>query len=112
MKKKIDPLLIILNELKAIRNETRIVKSELRNIKSDNDFFNLRIKALENSFDDEMAIIKEQNIEFKDEIMGEIKAMREELTIALEQYKRHQEVLDKHDQIISRLKNIPPSPAI
>jgi len=40
--------------------------------------------------------LKEEILEFKDEILGEVEAMREELTIALGQYSRHEDTLENH----------------
>jgi len=40
--------------------------------------------------------LKEEILEFKDEILGEVKAMREELTVALGQYSRHEDTLENH----------------
>lgn len=63
-----------------VLNELKIIKTEIRPLKDDDKLIGLRIRSLENRLADEAALIREQNLEFKDEILGEIKAMREELT--------------------------------
>lgn len=95
--KKDDSLAKILDELK-------IIKSEMREVKSDRRTLELRIRGLKDSLDDESALIKEQNLEFKDEILGEIKAMREELAATLSQYGRHEDILDSHEKRIEKVE--------
>jgi chromosome segregation ATPase len=97
MMKKDDSLAKILDELK-------IIKSEMREAKSDRRTLELRIRGLKDSLDDESALIKEQNLEFKDEILGEIKAMREELVATLSQYGRHEDILDNHEKRIEKVE--------
>lgn len=87
-----------------VLRELKIIKNEIRGLKDENKLTNLRIRALEDRLEDEAALIKEQNVEFKDEILGEIKAMREELTVALGQYTRHEETLESHEKRISNLE--------
>jgi hypothetical protein len=99
MTKKDDSLVRILDELK-------IIKSEMRESKSDRKILELRIRGLKDSLDDESALIKEQNLEFKDEILGEIKAMREELAATLGQYGRHGDTLDNHEKRIGKVEKI------
>jgi len=48
--------------------------------------------------------LKEEILEFKDEILGEVEAMREELTIALGQYSRHEDTLENHEERLSKLE--------
>ncbi len=97
MIKKDDSLAKILDELK-------IIKSEMRESKSDRRILELRVRGLKDSLDDKSALIKEQNLEFKDEILGEIKAMREELAVALGQYSRHEDTLDNHEKRIEKVE--------
>lgn len=91
-------------EPSSILKELKIIKAEIRRLKDENKLTNSRIRGLENKLEDEAALIREQNLEFKDEILGEIKAMREELTIALGQYTRHEETLEEHAKRISSLE--------
>jgi len=95
--KKDDSLAKILDELK-------IIKSEIRESKTDTRILESRIRGLKDSLDDESALIKEQNLEFKDEILGEIKAMREELAATLGQYGRHEDTLDNHEKRIGKVE--------
>lgn len=95
--KKDDSLAKILDELK-------IIKSEIRESKTDTRILESRIRGLKDSLDDESALIKEQNLEFKDEILGEIKAMREELAATLGQYGRHEDTLDNHEKRIEKVE--------
>lgn len=104
MKQKTDSRLQIIQELKKIADELKIIKSEMRSLKNDNRFLDIKIRALKSSIDDESALIKEQNIEFKDEILGEVKAMREELAVVLEQYRRHDDILEEHSKKITHLE--------
>jgi len=97
MMKKDDSLAKILDELK-------IIKSEIRESKTDTRILESRIRGLKDSLDDESALIKEQNLEFKDEILGEIKAMREELAATLGQYGRHEDTLDNHEKRIEKVE--------
>ena len=46
--------------------ELQIIKAEIRGLKDENKFTNLRIRTLENKLEDEAALIREQNLEFKD----------------------------------------------
>lgn len=88
----------------SVSKELKIIKAEIRRLKDENKLTNFRIKSLESKLEDEAALIREQNLEFKDEILGEIKAMREELTVTLGQYTRHEETLGDYEKRISRLE--------
>lgn len=97
-------------EPSSVLKELKIIKAEIRRLKDENKLTNSRIRSLENKLEDEAALIREQNLEFKDEILGEIKAMREELTMALGQYTRHGETLEEHEKRISSLEQKTISP--
>ena len=76
--------------------DLKIIKWGIRNLKENINSLGLKVRVLKDSLDDESALIKEEILEFKDEILGEVKAMREELTIALGQYSRHEDTLENH----------------
>lgn len=61
----------------SVLRELKIIKSEIRRLQTQDRLTNFSIRALEGKLKDEAALIREQNLEFKDEILGEIKAMRE-----------------------------------
>jgi len=67
-----------------ILRELKIIKTEIRDLHGENVMTKSRIRSLQDKIEDKSALIREQNLEFKDEILGEIKAMREELTATLE----------------------------
>ena len=94
----------IRKELSPVLKELKIIKAEIRRLKDEDKLTNFRIKALKNQLEDEAALIREQNLEFKDEILGEIKAMREELAVALGQYTRHEETPEAHEKRITSLE--------
>jgi len=43
-------------------------------------------------------------VKFKDEVLDEVKAMRQELKVTLGQYKRHEETLEAHQKRITSLE--------
>jgi hypothetical protein len=88
-----------------ILRELKIIKNEIRGLKNEDKFTNFKIRSLQDKLEDEATLIREQNLEFKDEILGEIKAMREELTVALGQYGRHEETLEDYEKRISHLEH-------
>ena len=53
---------------------------------------------------DEEALTREQNLEFKVEILGELKAMREEFTAHQGAHDRQQDTLDGHEERITSLE--------
>jgi len=63
-----------------VLRELKIIKTEIRDLKDENMLTKSRIRVLQNQLKDESSLIREQNLEFKDEILNEIKAMREEYT--------------------------------
>lgn len=85
-------------------DEFKIVKGEIRSLKDDVKLLDIRVRGIKTSFEDETTLIKEQIVEFKDEVLGEVKAMREELTVALGQYSRHEDQLEKHEHRLSKLE--------
>lgn len=91
-------------ELSSILRELKIIKAEIRRLKEENRSTRLSIRVLKDKLEDESNLIQERNLEFKDEILGEIKAMREELTVALGQYTRHEETLEVHEKRITSLE--------
>ena len=91
--KKTTSSLIILRELK-------IIKTEIRDLQRERRFSEFSIRSLESKLKDETALIREQNIEMKDEILGEIKAMREELEVTLGQYQRQDKRISKLEKAI------------
>lgn len=88
----------------SVLTELKIIKAEIRRLKEENKLTNSRIRALMNKLEDETALIREQNLEYKDAILGEIKDMREELTVTLGQYTRHEETLEDHEERIKKLE--------
>lgn len=90
-----------------ILRELKIIKAEIRSLKDEHMLTKSRIRVFEYKLKDESALIREQNLEFKDEILNEIKAMREELTVTLGQYTRHEETLEDHEERITSLEQHP-----
>lgn len=84
--------------------DLKIIKGEIRSLKENINSLGLKVRVLKDSVDDKSALIKEEILEFKDEILGEIKAMREELTVALGQYSRHEDELENHEHRLSKLE--------
>ena len=84
--------------------DLKIIKGGIRNLKENINSLGLKVRVLKDSLDDESALIKEEILEFKDEILGEVKAMREELTVALGQYSRHEDTLENHEERLSKLE--------
>ena len=87
-----------------ILRELKIIKTEIRDLQGENMIIKSRVRNLRDKIEDESALVREQNLEFKDEILGEIKTMCEELTATLGQYTRHEESLDNHEKRIISLK--------
>ena len=93
------------NELSSlILRELKIIKTEIRDLHGENVMTKSRIRSLQDKLEDESALIREQNLKFKDEILNEITAMREELTVTLGQYTRHEETLENHEVRITSLE--------
>jgi len=84
--------------------DLKIIKGGIRNLKENINSLGLKVRVLKDSLDDESALIKEEILEFKDEMLGEVKAMREELTVALGQYSRHEDTLENHEERLSKLE--------
>lgn len=87
-----------------VLRELKIIKTEIRDLNNEDMFTKSRIRVLQNQLKDESSLIREQNLEFKDEILNEIRAMREELTVTLGQYTRHEEILEDHKKRITSLE--------
>ena len=89
-----------------ILRELKIIKTEIRDLHGENVMTKSRIRSLQDKLEDESALIREQSLEFKDEILNEVTAMREELTVTLAQYTRHEETLEKHEERITSLEQL------
>ena len=87
-----------------VLRELKIIKTEIGDLQGENILTKSRIRSLQDKLEDESALIREQNLKFKDEILNEIRAMREELTVTLGQYTRHEETLDNHEERITSLE--------
>lgn len=104
-----------------VLKELKIIKAEIRRLQDENKLTYLRIRTLDGKLKDEFALTREQTLEFKDEIIGEvrtlryaqnlvsslkleIKAMREELAMALGQYTRNEETLEEHERRITKVE--------
>jgi chromosome segregation ATPase len=88
----------------SLLKELKIIKAEIRHLKEENKLTVARIRVLTNKLEDEAALIREQNLEYKDAVLGEIKDMHDELTVTLGQYARHEETLENHEERISRFE--------
>lgn len=85
-----------------LRTESKIneLGQTFSELKQSSNKFEQSFNQLEQSFTE----VKREILFFKEEILGEIKETREEFSIALNQYTRHEDVLDDHSKRLSKLE--------
>lgn len=90
------------------------IKRDVKSLKDSNLRTELKINELGQSFnqleqsftglEQSFTEVKREILFFKEEILGEIKETREEFSMALHQYTRHEDVLEDHSKRLSKVE--------
>jgi len=88
-------------QIKIIKVETRTFNTQLRALKGR---IWMEIDDFKHELKDEMSLLRNDMAGMKDEIVGEIKAMREEDTAHQGAHSRQQETLEDHEKRITSLE--------
>jgi len=95
-------------DLKRLEEQIKIIKVETRTFNTQLKVVKIRIGMEMDDFKhelkDEMSLLRNDMGGMKDEIVGEIKAMREEYTAHQGAHSRQQETLDDHEERITSLE--------
>ena len=95
-------------DFKKLEEQVRIVKVNLKEVDTKITVTKGRLLMgmdnLEEKLDDKMTLLRDDILTMKDEIVGEVKAMREEFTTHQGVHDRQQETLDNHEERIISLE--------
>lgn len=95
-------------DVKKLEEQVKIIKVEVRKLNTKLDGLRnrtwLEIETLKDAMKDEMALLRSDVAEMKDEIVTEVKAMREEFAAHQGAHGRQQETLDDHEKRITPLE--------
>ena len=95
-------------DIKKLEDQVRIVKVNLKEVDTKitgtRGRLLMEMDNLEEKLDDKMTLLRDDLAGMKDEIVGEIKTMREEYTAHQGAHSRQQETLDDHEERITSLE--------
>jgi len=98
----------------GLEREVKITKVEVRKLNTKLDGLRNKVwvdmENLKDGMKDEMSLLRSDIAGMKDEIVTEVKAMREELTAHQGAHERQQETLEEHEERISHLEQKPATP--
>lgn len=94
--------------IQKLEEQVKIIKVEVRKFNTKLDGVRNKIwldmENLKHEMKDEMALLRNDVAGMKDEVITEVKAMREEFTVTLGQYKRQEEAFEGHEKRITSLE--------
>mgnify|MGYP001559159018 FL=1 len=102
-------------DLNSLEEQVKITKVEVRKLNTKLDGVRNKIwldmENLKDEVKDEMALLRNDVAGMKDEIVTEVKAMREEFTAHQGAHERQQETLEDHEERIKKVEETtsPPS---
>ena len=103
-------------DVKKLEEEVKIIKVEVRKFSTKLDGVRnqtwLDMENLKNEVKDETALLRNDIAGMKDEIITEVKAVREELTAHQGAHERQQETLEEHEERIKKVEETTSPPSV